>query len=64
MYNSWTENVVFHILYFYSTTKYEILQISSLDPPNQGKLFWGVGPKLVTIMNIIGYTHQIIILDR
>ena len=39
--------------YIYSTTKHEILQISnhyllcSLDPPNQGWLFWVVGPKLI-----------------
>ena len=39
--------------YFYSTTKHEILQLSnynlpcSLDPTNQGRLFWVVGPKLV-----------------
>ena len=37
--------------YIYSTTKHEILQISnhnllcSLDPPNQGCLFWVVGLK-------------------
>jgi hypothetical protein len=36
--------------YFYSTTKHEIIQIknhnllSSLDPPNQGRLFLLVGP--------------------
>jgi len=39
--------------YFSSTTKHEILHISnhnlicSLDPPNQGWLFWVVGPKLI-----------------
>ena len=41
------------ISYMYSTTKHEILQISnhnllcSLDPPNQGWLFWVVGPKII-----------------
>ena len=39
--------------YFYSTRKHEIIQISdhnlpcSFDPPNQGLLFWLVGPKLI-----------------
>ena len=42
---------IFHS-YIYSTTKHDIWQISnhnllySLDPPNQGWLFWVVGPKL------------------
>ena len=45
--------VFIFISYFYSTTKHEILQISnhnllcSLDPPNQGRLLWVVGPKLI-----------------
>ena len=47
-------NIFIHIhSYIYSTTKHKILQISnhnllcSLDPPNQGWLFWVVGPKLI-----------------
>ena len=48
---------IFHI--FYLTTKHEILQITnhsllcSLDPPNQGRLVWVVGPKLVYEMLIL-----------
>ena len=44
---------IYILSYFYSTTKYEMLQIGnhnllcSLDPPNQGWLFWVVGPKLI-----------------
>ena len=45
------QRFIFHI--FDLTTKHEILQLSnrnllcSLDPPNQGRLFLVVGPKLV-----------------
>ena len=54
-----------HLIYcFYSTTKHAILQISnhyllcSLDPLNLGRLFKVIGPKLITILNII-YSHDI-----
>ena len=39
------------ILYFYLTTKHELLRLNNhnllccVDPPNQGRLFWLVGPK-------------------
>ena len=58
------------ISYFYSTTNHDILKISnhnllcSLDPPNQSKLFWVVGPMLVNDTEYNWLPHQVMILDR